>query len=50
LREVIALLRAGFFSRGDAGLFQPLLDALLNHDHYLALADFASYAQCPQRV
>ncbi|MFZ1908238.1 MAG: glycogen/starch/alpha-glucan phosphorylase [Burkholderiales bacterium] len=50
LREVISLVRQGFFSRGDCELFRPLLDALLHHDPYFALADFASYAECQGRI
>jgi len=50
LREVISLVRQGFFSRGDCELFRPLLDSLLEHDPYFALADFASYAECQGRI
>ena len=50
LREVIDLIRSGFFSRGDAALFQPLVDNLLFSDPYLVLADLQAYAQCQQRV
>ena len=50
LREVIDLIRAGFFSRGDTELFRPLVDNLLLHDPYLVLADFRSYLECQQQV
>ncbi len=50
LREVIDLLRSGFFSRGDTQLFLPLVDALIYHDPYLVLADYASYADCQERA
>jgi starch phosphorylase len=50
LREVIDLIRSGFFSRGDTDLFRPLVDALLMHDTYFALADYAPYADCQRRV
>ena len=50
LREVVALLRRGFFGGGDSTLFRPLLDALLSHDPYFVLADFASYAECQNRI
>ena len=49
LKEVIDLIASGFFSRGDGGLFAPLLDSLLQYDPYLVLADFGSYLEC-QRV
>jgi starch phosphorylase len=50
LREALDLLRSGFFSRGDTGTFQPIIDNLLNHDPFLVLADYAAYAECQGRV
>jgi starch phosphorylase len=50
LREVIDLLRSGFFSRGDGDMFKPLLDGLMNHDPYLLFADFQSYVECQSLV
>jgi starch phosphorylase len=50
LREVIDLIRAGFFSRGDTELFRPLVDNLLLHDPYMVLADFQSYLDCQEQV
>lgn len=50
LAAVIDLLRTGFFSRGDPELFEPLLRALLGHDPYFVLADFAAYLQCQRQV
>ncbi len=50
LRDVIDLIRSGFFSRGDSELFRPLIDGLLYHDPYLLLADFQSYIDCQAKV
>jgi glycogen phosphorylase len=50
LREVIDLLRSGFFAHGDGELFRPLVDNLLGSDPYLALADFDSYSACQEQV
>jgi glycogen phosphorylase len=50
LREVIDLIRNGFFSRGDTELFRPLMDGLLYHDPYLVLADFRAFLACQERV
>jgi starch phosphorylase len=50
LRDVIDLIRSGFFSRGDTELFRPLVDNLLFHDPYLLFADFQSYIECQERV
>ena len=50
LREVLDLIRGGFFSRGDGELFRPLVESLLHKDPYLVLADFASYVACQEQV
>jgi len=50
LRDVIDLIRSGFFSRGDTELFRPLMDGLLYQDPYLLLADFQSYIDCQNKV
>jgi len=50
LKKAIDLIASGYFSRGDLGLFKPLVDALLYHDDYLVLADYQSYVECQERV
>jgi glycogen phosphorylase len=50
LRETIDLIDSGFFSNGDRGLFQPLVEALLTRDDYMLLADYQAYLDCQQRV
>jgi glycogen phosphorylase len=50
LRAVIDLIRDGFFSRGDAQRFKPLVDCLLNWDTYMLLADYQSYVDCQAGV
>jgi glycogen phosphorylase len=50
LREAIDLIGSGFFSNGDRGLFQPLVDSLLTRDDYMLLADYQAYVECQQRV
>ena len=50
LRDVVDLIRSGFFTRGDTELFRPLIDGLLHHDPYLVLADFQSYVDCQAAV
>ena len=50
LREVVDSIASGQFSRGDRGLFQPLLDELLNNDAYLLFADYQSYVDCQDHV
>ena len=50
LKSAIDLIASGLFSRGDLGLFAPLIDHLRWHDTYLLLADYASYIACQARV
>ncbi len=50
LKEAMDLIGNGFFSPEQPGLFRPLIDALLNEDRYLVLADFAAYHQCQMQV
>jgi starch phosphorylase len=50
LRDVLDLIRSGYFSRGDGDLFKPLIDSLLWHDPYFLLTDFQSYIDCQLHV
>ncbi len=50
LREVINLIRDGYFSRGNSEQFLGLVGNLLHHDPYMVLADYQAYADCQQRV
>jgi len=50
LKEVIDLIRGGFFSHGDTELFRPLMDNLMYYDPYMLFADFASYVDCQAKV
>jgi starch phosphorylase len=43
LKQVIDAIDSGFFSRGDAQLFKPIVNSLLYRDDFLLLADYASY-------
>jgi starch phosphorylase len=50
LKEVIDLIQAGIFSKGDVNLFKPIVDSLLGQDPYLVLMDFQAYVDCQQMV
>jgi starch phosphorylase len=50
LRETLALIASGAFSRGDRELFAPLVDNLVRSDPFFVLADYASYVACQERV
>jgi starch phosphorylase len=50
LKQAIDLIREGFFSPDNPGLFQPLVDLLLYEDRYMVLADFDTYHQAQMQV
>jgi len=51
LREVLDMIGSGFFSLDEPNRFKPIVDSLLHHgDHYLLLADYASYIACQKKV
>jgi len=51
LRQVLDMIASGYFSPDEPDRFQSIVDALLCHgDHYLLLADYASYVACQERV
>jgi starch phosphorylase len=50
LEEAVDLLTAGILSRGDRELFRPLVEALLDRDDYMVLADYQSYVECQDAV
>ncbi|NNJ65006.1 MAG: glycogen phosphorylase, partial [Xanthomonadales bacterium] len=50
LRSVIDLLNSGVLSHGDADLFRPITDQLVEHDPYLLFADYPAYLDAQSRV
>ncbi|MBT8059337.1 MAG: glycogen/starch/alpha-glucan phosphorylase [Gammaproteobacteria bacterium] len=50
LRSVIDLLNSGVLSHGDADLFRPITDQLVEHDPYLLFADYPAYMDAQSRV
>lgn len=50
LKAVLDAIASGQFSRGDAGLFRPIVDKLIHDDTYLLCADFDAYVACQAEV
>ena len=50
LKRVIDMIQNNQFSIFEPGLFQPLVDELLNVDYYCLLADFQSYVKTQTKV
>ncbi|WP_370979601.1 glycogen/starch/alpha-glucan phosphorylase [Agaribacterium sp. ZY112] len=51
LARVMGLLQCGHFSMFEEGIFQPLIDSVLNpHDPWMVAADFRSYVDAQNRA
>ncbi|HEX2574294.1 MAG TPA: glycogen/starch/alpha-glucan phosphorylase [Polyangia bacterium] len=50
LKSVLDLISSGFFSPEQPDLFRPLVQALLDTDPYMLLADFRAYVECQEAV
>ena len=50
LRQAIEQIASGPFCGGSRVPFRPLVDALLEHDEYLVLADYSAYIACQSAV
>src|SRR5690606_5109676 len=50
LREVIDMIASGYFSPDEADRYAPVVEVLLGSDHYLLLADYASYVAAQDAV
>jgi starch phosphorylase len=51
LRRAMELLRGGYFSRFEPGIFDPVLNAISSpHDPWLLAADFRSYLEAQRRA
>ena len=50
LRQVLDMIRSGYFSPAQPDLHVPVVDSLLNGDPYLLLADYAPYIECQDKV
>ena len=50
LKEIITLIQSNFFSPIKPGLFEPIVQNLLNSDPYCVLADFDSYCKAQDAV
>ncbi len=50
LREVLDFIASGALAGGDADLFRPLVDNLLESDPFLVLEDYQAYIDCQEQV
>jgi starch phosphorylase len=51
LKKVMDMIAGDFFSGNKPGLFQPIVNSLLDEgDRYMVLADFEAYVECQRRA
>ena len=50
LAGALDLIRYDHFSQDEPGIFRPIVDALLDRDYFLCMADFEGYRQAHERV
>lgn len=50
LKRVLDMIQNNYFSIFEPGVFQPLVDELLNVDYYFLLADYQSYVKTQAKV
>lgn len=50
LKQVLDMIRDGFFSLGSPDEFKDIVDMLLHHDRFLTLADFTAYVTAQDLV
>lgn len=50
LADVLESIASGTFTHGDTEVLRPLVDNLVHHDPFLALADYRAYVDCQDGV
>lgn len=50
LKRILDMIQNNYFSIFEPGVFQPLVDELLNVDYYFLLADYQSYIKTQAKV
>lgn len=50
IKRALSLIKQNYFNPENPGLFDPIVDSLLTKDHYMVLADFASYQDAQSLV
>jgi len=50
LTEIFHMVRSNFFSQGEPGIFEPLLQNLTQRDPFLVCADFEAYHQMQSMI
>ena len=50
LKRVIDMISSNYFNKNEPGIFDPLIEELMNHDYYCLFADYQSYIDTQKKV
>jgi starch phosphorylase len=50
LKKIIDMISSDYFNPDEPGIFQPIIEKLLNDDYYCLLADYQSYIDAQDKV
>ena len=50
LKRVIDMISSNYFNKNEPGIFDPLIEELMNHDYYCLFADYQSYIDKQKEV
>ncbi len=50
LKRVIDMISSNYFNENEPGIFDPLIEELMNHDYYCLFADYQSYIDKQKEV
>ncbi len=50
LAAVLQMIVEGTFTHGDTEVLRPIVDNMIHHDTFLALADYRAYVDCQRKV
>jgi len=50
LKRVVDMIASNYFNKDEPGIFQPLIEGLMNVDYYCLFADYESYINAQEKV
>ncbi len=50
LKKIIDMISSNYFNASEPGIFQPIIEKLLNDDYYCLFADYQSYIDAQDKV
>ena len=50
LKRVVDMIAGNYFNRNEPGIFQPIIEGLMDYDYYCLFADYASYIKAQRKI